>query len=256
MLAAERRRAIAEVVSAQPGTKTEELAERFAVSTETIRRDLLRLQGDGVVHRVHGGATPPAPPRAVEDSFTHRSARNTEGKRSMARAAAALVRPGDTIVLDVGTSVLEVARALPPDWQGRVLTNSLPAAGELAGRPGVEVHTSGGRVRPGDQACSGGQAQGFFADHFADLAFLGSGGVHPDAGLTDYHSDEVDVRRIILRQSARSYVLADATKLGVIAVRRVCPLGELTGLISDGEPDEALAAAVAEAGTHLIRPEN
>lgn len=254
MLAAERRRAIAELVSARPGTRSDELAGRFGVSAETIRRDLLYLQRTGVVRRVHGGATPPEPPRAVEDSYVQRSARNAAGKQAMARRAAELVRPGDTVVLDVGTSVLEVARALPAGWSGRVLTGSLLVAAELAGRPGVEVFTAGGRVRGGDLACSGDAARAFFADHYADIAFLGSGGVHPEAGLTDYHTDEVDVRRVILGHAARTYVLADATKLGVIAVRHVCPLTGLDGLITDGEPEPDLAAALAEAGTATLRP--
>jgi len=254
VLAAERRRAIAELVAARPGTRGDELAERFGVSAETIRRDLLYLQQAGAVRRVHGGATPPEAPRAVEDPYGQRAERNAAGKRAMARRAAALVRPGDTVVLDVGTSALEVARALPAGWRGRVLTGSLLVAAELAGRPGVEVLTSGGRVRGGDLACSGEAARAFFADYHADLAFLGSGGVHAEAGLTDYHPDEVDVRRVVLRHSARTYALADATKLGVIAVRRVCPLAGLDGLITDGEPEADLAAALAEAGTETLRP--
>ena len=254
MLAAERRRAIAELVAARPGTRSDELAERFAVSAETIRRDLLYLQRAGAVRRVHGGATPPGPPRAVEDSFVKRTGRNAGGKQAMARLAATLVRAGDTVVLDVGTSALEVARALPAEWHGRVLTGSLLAAAELTGRSGVEVYASGGRVRGGDLACSGDTARSFFADHYADIAFLGSGGVHAEAGLTDYHTDEVDVRRIIIDHSARNYVLADATKLGVVAVRRVCPLSALDGLITDGEPDAALTEALAEHDTETLRP--
>ncbi|WP_405144175.1 DeoR/GlpR family DNA-binding transcription regulator [Sphaerisporangium sp. NBC_01403] len=256
MLPAERRRRIAAEVAARPSVKTEELAELFSVSGETIRRDLLRLQGDGLVERVHGGATPAERPRAVEDSYAQRRALNVAGKQAMARAAVSLLRPGDTVILDVGTSVAEIARAIPVTWTGRVLTNSLPVGAELADRPGVEVLVSGGRTRSGDLALAGGQTVAFFADYYADLAFLGSGGVHPAAGLTDYHSDEVDVRRVMLDHSTRCYAIADATKLGVIAARHVCPLDRLTGLISDGTPDEGLAEALATAGVRLVGPDD
>lgn len=232
------------MVADRPSVKTEDLADRFSVSGETIRRDLLRLQRDGLVERVHGGATPAERPRSVEDSFAKRRALNMVGKQAMAREAVSLLRPGDTVIFDVGTSVLEVARTVPVTWSGRVLTNSLPVAAELADRPGIEVLVSGGRARPGDVALAGAQTAAFFADYYADLAFLGSGGVHPQAGLTDFHSDEVDVRRIMLDHATRSYVLADATKLGVVAARHVCTLDRLSGLITDGTPDVQLADAL------------
>ena len=144
-----------------------------------------------------------------------------------------LVEPGETIVIDVGTTALEVARALPPAFHGRVLTNSVPAALELAARDQVEIMLCGGQVRPGDAACSGAHAEAFFAEFYADRAFLGSGGVHPEAGLTDYYPAEVVVRRTIIAHTAACYVLADSSKLGAIAVHRVCPLDRITAVLTD-----------------------
>jgi DeoR family glycerol-3-phosphate regulon repressor len=107
-------------------------------------------------------------------------------------------------------------------------------------------------VRPGDLACAGSQALEFFDDLYADLAFLGSGGVHAQAGLTDYHLDEVDVRRVMLERAARSYALADASKLGTIAARRVCGLDRLAGLVTDAPPPPDLAEALALAGVDVV----
>lgn len=252
MLPAERRRRIVEVLATRPSVQTEDLADTFAVSGETIRRDLLKLQREGLLQRVHGGATPVDRPVAVEDSFAQRRDANVGAKQAMARAAVSVLQPGDTAILDVGTSVLEVARALPLTWSGRVLTNSLLVAAALVDRPGIEVLVSGGRARPGDHALSGAQTVSFFADYYADVAFLGSGGVHSDAGLTDFHPDEVDVRRMMIAHAARCYVLADATKLGVIAARHVCPLDRFTALVTDGVPDDDLGAALADAGVRLV----
>jgi DeoR/GlpR family transcriptional regulator of sugar metabolism len=253
VLPTERRLAIVEEIRERPMLRADELARRFEVSVETVRRDLRALARDGVLDRVYGGATP-ARSRSAEGTFLQRSASHLEEKRAIARLAAALVEPGETIVLDVGTTALEVARALPDIWSGRVLTCSVPVAVELAGRPGTEVLLSGGTVRDGDLALSGSQARSFFADYFADRAFLGSGGVHPDAGLTDYHPDEVDTRRVILDNAARSYVLADSSKLGAIAVRKVCDLDRITAVLTDGHAPPDAADALRACGVDLLEP--
>ncbi|MDQ2877214.1 MAG: DeoR/GlpR transcriptional regulator, partial [Actinomycetota bacterium] len=174
-------------------------------------------------------------------------------KRAIAALAASLVEPGDTIVIDVGTTALEVARALPAAFRGRVLTSSVPAAMELSARDGVELMLAGGQVRPGDAACSGAHAEAFYDDFYADRAFLGSGGVHPEAGLTDYYPAEVVVRRTIIAHTAASYVLADSSKLGVIAVHRVCPLDRIAAVITDGEENPGACAELSDSGIELLR---
>ena len=139
-----------------------------------------------------------------------------------------------------------MARALPEAFRGRVLTNSVPAAMALADREEVELLLCGGQVRRGDAACFGAQAEAFFADFYADKAFLGSGGVHAQAGLTDYHPPEVATRRTIIAHAAASYVLADSSKLGAIAVHRVCPLSRVTAVLTDADADaEAIQALAA-----------
>ena len=254
MLPTQRRQAILAQVREQAAVSAEDLSHQFEVSVETIRRDLRQLQGAGLLERVYGGATRPSG-RSSEGSFAARSARHIERKRAIAALAASLVEPEETIVIDIGTTALEVARALPVSFTGRVLTNSAPVAMELSGRADIEVLLCGGQVRPGDGACSGAHAEAFFAEFYADRAFLGSGGVHPDAGLTDYHPAEVVVRRTIVAHTAKSYVLADSSKLGVIAVRQVCPLDRLTAILTDDAENAAACAALAAAGATLMRTE-
>jgi DeoR family transcriptional regulator, fructose operon transcriptional repressor len=252
MLPTQRRQAILAQVREQAAVSAEDLSRQFGVSVETIRRDLRRLGDRGLLERVYGGATRPSG-RSSEGSFAARSTRHIDRKRAIAALAAALVEPGETIVIDVGTTALEVARALPADFRGRVLTNSVPAAMELSGRPDVELLLCGGQVRAGDGACGGAHAEAFFAEFYADRAFLGSGGVHPRAGLTDYYPAEVVVRRTIIDHTATTYVLADSSKLGAIAVHRVCALGQLTAVVTDDAENSAAFTALAAAGVTLLR---
>lgn len=252
MLPTQRRQAILAQVREQAAVSAEDLARQFGVSVETIRRDLRRLGERGLLERVYGGAARPAG-RSSEGSFSARSVRNIDRKQAIAALAASLVEPEETVVIDVGTTALAVARALPAGFRGRVLTNSVPVAMELSARPEVELLLCGGQVRSGDGACAGGHAEAFFDEFYADRAFLGSGGVHPEAGLTDFYPAEVTVRRTIISHTAASYVLADSSKLGEIAVHRVCPLDRLTAVVTDDAQHHAAFAALAAAGVTLLR---
>jgi len=250
MLPTQRRQAILTEVRQAKAVSAEELARRFGVSLETIRRDLRGLRDRGLLERVYGGALSV---RSSEGDFATRSTLHAPRKLAIAQLAATLVQPGDTIVIDIGTTALEVARALPRSFRGRVLTNSVPAAMALAARDGIEILLCGGQVRPGDAACYGAQAEAFFADFYADKAFLGSGGVHAQAGLTDYHPPEVATRRTIIAHAAASYVLADSSKLGTIAVHRVCPLSRITAVLTDAGAGAGAVQALTAAGC-TIRP--
>jgi Transcriptional regulators of sugar metabolism len=232
---------------------TDELARELMVSLETIRRDLVVLERRGVLSRVHGGATAPAGRMAGEEApFTERAGSAAEAKARIGRAAAGLVRSGQTIVIDVGTTAVQVARALPADFTGTVATCSLLAAAELAERPGVEVLVCGGRLRGGDLAVSNAIAEAFFADLYPDIAFLGSGGVDAAAGLTDYHLDEVAVRRVIANNATCSYVLADSSKFGRVARHRVAGVEEFAGFLTEAEPPAHLRAAIERQGGVIL----
>lgn len=255
MLPTQRRQEILAEVRKTTAVSAEDLALRFGVSVETIRRDLRNLRDRGLLERVYGGALSV---QSTEGTFSARSAKHQERKKAIARLAATLVAPDDTIAIDVGTTALEVARALPGDFRGRVLTNSVPVAMELSGNEGLELLLCGGQVRNGDAACFGRRADDFFEEFYADKAFLGSGGVDADAGLTDYHPHEAATRRVIIAHAGASYVLADSSKLGTIAVCRVCPLTQITAVLTDSDDSqaskEAMEALTAAGCTVLQAP--
>ena len=249
MHAAERAELIVGAVRGRLVVTTEELARLCKASGETVRRDLLLLEEQGRLIRVHGGAAPLPDQIGVEPTFVERLAADP-AKDAIGRAGASLIRPGDTVVFDVGTSALAVARAMPADFRGLVATCSLPVAAELAGR--AEVLVAAGRVRAGDLAVSGASTVAYFDDLNADIAFLGSGGVDIERGVTDFHLDEIATRWAMMRRATRSYVLADAAKFGRIAPHRVCALDEITGLITDRSPHPELLAAAERAGATVI----
>ncbi len=247
----ERRLAIAAAVRRQPLVRAGALADQFGVSIETVRRDLLALEGKGILERVYGGARG-VPVRSFEPPVGERRLRELAAKKAMAAVVVSMLSPGNTVILDVGTSVAEVARQLPWDFRGRVLTPSLPVAEALDGREGIEVLVCGGQLRRGDLALSGPQAERFFGEFYVDKAILGSGGVHARAGLTDYYPAEVAVRQTILEHAAETYVVADATKVGHVALCKVCELRELTAVITDWRVAPESVAGLEAAGATVI----
>jgi DeoR family transcriptional regulator, fructose operon transcriptional repressor len=247
----ERRLAIAAAVRRQPLVRAGALADQFGVSIETVRRDLLVLEHKGILERVYGGARG-VPVRSFEPPVGERRFRELAAKKAMAAVVVSMLSPGNTVILDVGTSVAEVARQLPWDFRGRVLTPSLPVAAALDGHEGIEVLVCGGQLRHGDMALSGPQAERFFGDFYVDKAILGSGGIHARAGLTDYYPAEVAVRQTILEHAAETYVLADATKVGHVALCKVCELRDLTAVITDWRVEPESAASLEAAGATVI----
>jgi len=252
MLPVERQKQILQEVRGGHAVKAEDLSTRFGVSVETVRRDLRQLADKGLVERVYGGAAlslfSPS-----EDSFDQRRSSFASQKVAIASLGAGLLEDGETILIDIGTTCHEFARAIPLLWSGRVVTNSVLAAAELAERPYVEVLLAGGWLRGGDLACSGRYTAQVFDDFFVGLAFVGSGGVHPTAGLTDYHPDEAELRRDWLTRVGRAYLLADSSKLGEVATCRVSPMERFTALITDDGADaEIIQAFTNEDVTVLV----
>lgn len=248
-LAKERLQQIADLLQDAPdGMRPADIGERLGLSRETVRRGLLELERQGLVQRTHGRVVS----HGHEHPFRQRRQQHRPTKRAIGRSAAKRIVSGSTIVLDVGTTVAELASLLGPAFQGRVLTNSLLAAAELADRPDVEVLTSGGRVRGGDLACSGPTTEQFFAKWFADQAFLGSGGVDAKAGLTDFWEPEAVVRQVMLTHAKERFVLADSSKLGRVAPVQVCALAELTAIITDDQLDPHVHRTLKDAGVQLV----
>jgi DeoR family transcriptional regulator, fructose operon transcriptional repressor len=253
MLATERHARILGLVASRQIASTEDLATQLSVSSETIRRDIRVLDQRGQLRRVRGGAASASvtigEPQVEERQLMHRAEKELIG-----RLAAGILQEGHTVVLDLGTTAAEVARAMAPTFRGTVATTSLVVAGELAPHRDIEVLICGGRVRAGDLAVSSAHAVGFFAGINADVALVSSGGVDARHGLTDFHLDEIATRRQILANARRAYVLADSSKFGIVAPHFVADLDADLGLISDRNPGGELERELRRKGGAIICP--
>jgi DeoR/GlpR family transcriptional regulator of sugar metabolism len=253
MLAAQRHKLIVEEIRRKGAVRVSELTELLAVSEMTIRRDLEALEREGLLRRVHGGATRLSP-RGYEPPFALRAVSETETKRRIGERAAGLVTDGETIVIDMGTTTLELARALRNATGLTILTPSLRAAELLLPNPALRVIVTGGIARHGELSLIGELSERAFEALNCDTVFLGAAGVSVHAGVTDFHLDEVRVKRAALRSARRCVVLAQASKLGEVALAPVCPLERVDVLVTDeGAPEETLAG-IRECGVDVMRP--
>jgi DeoR/GlpR family transcriptional regulator of sugar metabolism len=216
-----------------------DLVAEFGVSPDTVRRDLRELDEAGALRRVHGGALPR---RGDTDALPVRARRAPEAKASIARRAAGIVRDGQVVLLDGGTTTLELAHALPERLQATVVTNSLPIALELAeGHPGIETVVIGGMVRSRSRVTVGAAAVAALHDIRADVLSLGVCGLHPEIGVSVEDPEEREGNRAMIAGAAEVVGLVDHDKLGTALPFVVAPLTEVTKLVTDAADEDTLA---------------
>jgi len=252
MSAPPRHRAILELLEAHGAVRVADLCERFGVSEMTIRRDLTELEREGLLRRTHGGAIS-ARGRGYEPPFLTRTTRNQEQKARIGRLAASLIEEGDSIALDVGTTTLEIARALHEKHNLTVLTNSLHIANILASHPTIRLIIIGGILRPGELSMVGGLAEQGYREFFVDKLFVGVGGLSVEAGLTEYSLEDALVKRAMIKNAKERFVVADASKLNRVAFAHVAALSDVHALITDIGADTAIIHRIQESGIRVWR---
>ena len=241
MYVEERQEAIAVLVRSRGRVGVTDVAARFGVTTETVRRDLAALERMGVVRRVHGGAVPTAALSVVEPGVAERDTTQAQQKERIARAALDLVPPaGGSVLLDGGTTTGRLARLLPVDRDLVVLTNSVPAAALLAGLAGVRLHLLGGRVRGVTQTAVGEETVRALRDVRVDVVFLGTNAVSGDHGLSTPDPDEAAVKRAMVAAGQRVVALADSSKVGREHLFRFAALDQVDVLVTDDDLDESV----------------
>lgn len=248
MLAAERRQLVLDAVRSDQGAGVAALAARFGVSEITVRRDLAWLAGQGKLTRVHGGAISDAD----EPPFTATEAERRGAKSRIGQSAAQLVEDGQTVMIDIGTTALELARAM----HGReltVITSNLAVVEELLPETGIELVLLGGVVRRNYRSLVGVIAEDALRQLSADLAFLGASGVRSrDLAVMDTTTIEVPIKRGMLTAAKRAVLLVDSRKFSAGGVVRVCGIDEFDTVVTDATPEEPLVQAAEEAGVHVV----
>jgi DeoR/GlpR family transcriptional regulator of sugar metabolism len=249
MLAAQRKDFLLARLDRDRRLVAKDVAAELGVSEDSVRRDLRELAAAGLCQRVYGGALPASP--AVADYDTRREV-EVDSKQRVAAAAAALIRPGATVILDGGTTALAVTRALPADLAATVVTHSPTVAAALAEHAAVEVYLLGGRLfRHSMVTCGAAAVEAAQVVH-ADLFLLGVTGVHPDAGLTTGDADEAAMKRALARRAADTYVLASAEKIGAASRFAVLPLSAVAGVITDASSQSETVRRLSAADVSVI----
>ncbi len=211
-----------------------ELSERTGVSSMTIRRDLEVLEQEGALRRVHGGAIT-ADSRGYAAPYSVRAQRSVDSKQRIGKAAAALLGERETVILDVGTTTLQVARALRGRRNLTVLTPSMQIANLLAKERGIRLMLTGGAVTVSEMSLVGDLAEHAFAGLRFDTFIMGVGGFDIEAGCTEFNQEDARVKRAALASVRRCIVVADSAKLGKVTFARICPLERVDVLVTDGD---------------------
>ncbi|MBK9698042.1 MAG: DeoR/GlpR transcriptional regulator [Propionibacteriaceae bacterium] len=255
MYAEERQRVIVNLALRHERVSVTELAERFDVTTETIRRDLDALDRRGILRRVHGGAVVAESLSVVESAVTEREPAFVAQKTRIAQAALGFLPtgPSASAIFDAGTTVARLASAMPTGALSTVVTNSLSLAAQVAlANGGTQVHLLGGRVRGITQACVGNETVARLAELRCDVAFLGTNGVSVARGFSTPDQDEAAVKRAMTRAARRVVVLADSSKLGVELLVTFAPLSSVDVLITDSGISHNDRADLVRAGLEVV----
>jgi len=249
--APERRERLRQIVRSRHAVRVEDLRSELGVSTATIRRDLDELEGAGALRRVHGGAVAVDGVRPIEARFEAKAATHAAEKRRIAARAVELVEPDSSVYLDAGSTCLELARLLAGRADVTVVTNSLPAIVELAGR-GPRLVVVGGELRPLSQAIVGPLSARLLDELFVDRAFMGTFSLSLDAGLTTTDPSEAFTKERVLTRAREVVLLADSSKLGTRSFAHAGHLDQVDVVITDAALDDEAATVFRNAGVRVL----
>jgi DeoR family fructose operon transcriptional repressor len=254
MYAMERQELIERLLLDEGRVSVIDLARRFEVTTETVRRDLDRLERIGALRRVHGGAVTRDRDSTAEPTLAERSHVRSDAKAAIARRALELIGDGfrGSLYLDAGTTTEAVAAQLPDrllimSGQAEIVTHAMTLAHTLAGAPDADLTVIGGRVRTATAAAVGADTVRAIERLRPDIAFLGTNGISASFGLSTPDPDEAAVKSAIVRAARRVVIVADSQKLGRELLVSFAPLDAIDVLVTDAAPDAELAAALSDA---------
>jgi DeoR family glycerol-3-phosphate regulon repressor len=220
------------------------------VTAQTVRRDVRQLEGAEQVARYHGGVGLPSTVENID--YAQRQVMNADAKRRIARAVARQVEPGRSLIIDIGTTTEEVARALAHHRGLRVVTNNLNVAAIMAGNEEAEVFVAGGLVRQRDRGIVGEATLDFIRQFKVDVGIIGVSSIEPDGTLLDYDYREVRVARAIFEQAREMWLVADHSKFARGAMVRLGHLSQVDRFFTDAPVPEPVAKVLESLEVELV----
>lgn len=251
MLAIERRNEILARLQEERKVVVSDLSQLYNVTEETIRRDLEKLENEGLAKKTYGGAV-------LNESFnidlpyTVRKKANVSGKQIIAEKVANMIEDGDHILLDASSTALFVAKRMKDKKNITVITNSLEILLELSDRTGWKIFSTGGRLKEGGLALVGYQAERMISTFHVDYAIFSCKGMDIEHGLTDANESDAQIKKMISKAAKKKILAVDHSKFDKISFTQVCDLSEIDMVVTDVEPTEAWKQAFASAGIELV----
>jgi DeoR family fructose operon transcriptional repressor len=255
MDASERQSQIVEVVLGKGRVSVPEICETFHVSEMTARRDLMRLEHEGLLRRYHGGAEAILG-RSYEPSFRTRSSKFQAAKAAIGLKAADLVSDGESIALDVGTTTLEIVPALSRKRNLTIVTSCLQIANLVVRQLALEVAArlivTGGIVRPRELSMVGPIPEQVYDGLHVDKAFVGAAGISPENGLTEFNVEDAQIKQVLIRNARECIVVADGSKFGVTTFTSYAPLNAVDRIITDRSAPLKILDEIRDRGVEVI----
>lgn len=250
MLPQERYRKLIDYLQEHEIIKIDTLMELFHISIETARRDLNHLEKEGLIKKIYGGAAL-VRTEVREPAASDRMFRNLKEKTAIGKQCAEFIDDGDSVLIEVGTTTLQVAKALKGKQNLKIITNSIHVINELMDTD-FELYVIGGRVRHGEGSISGAIAMAELEKLHIGKAIISAGGITPEEGLSDYHIEEALLRKKIIDQSHETIVAADTSKFGRDVLAHICPISAVDLIITGANLDPDLIARFEKIKAHLV----
>ena len=254
MLALERRNEILEKLQEEKRVLVSDLSKYFGVSEETIRRDLDKLDKEGLATKSYGGAVFNENTN-IDMPFNVRKKTNVAGKQKIAELVAAQICDGDHLILDASTTAVFIAKAIKSKQRLTVITNSIEIMIELSDVSGWNIISSGGSLKEGYLALVGPQAVEGLSAFNVEKAFLSCKGVSADKGLTEGNEEFAQTKQIMMRSAEKKYLTVDSSKFGKVAFSKVCSLKDVDVVVTDARPTETWMELFERYGITCLYPQ-
>jgi len=251
MLAIERRNAILSKLQAEKKVVVSDLSTLFDVTEETIRRDLEKLENEGLAKKTYGGAVLNESLN-IDLPYIVRKKANVSGKQYIATLIGDMISDGDHIILDGSSTALFVSKHIKDKKNITVITNSVEILLELSDRKDWNILSTGGSLKEGGLSLVGYQAERMISTFHVDLAVFSSKGIDIENGVTDSNESDAQIKKLILKASKKRILAVDSSKFDKTSFTKICEISDVDMIVTDSEPGEAWVNAAQTAGVELV----